>query len=100
MVIGSPSSMANAPGASIEVYLNPADLQRIQEIDHARVGSWSLQADARLEPGECRVRSGTHEADAGCHQRLGACMEQISEQLLQQREGDQPVPAESLEDAA
>lgn len=73
--------------SAIEVYLNEADLQRILEIDHARAEQWTLLPDARLEPGECRVKSGTHEADAGCRQRLAACIEQIREQLLPS-EGD------------
>ncbi|HSI56507.1 MAG TPA: flagellar assembly protein FliH [Ideonella sp.] len=65
----------------VEVYLNPEDLQRIQELAPERASRWSLLADAALEPGECRVKAGTREADAGCRQRLAACMEQIGSQL-------------------
>lgn len=78
------ATMPPAPEGSIEVYLNEADLQRILEIDHSRAASWRLRPDARLGPGECRVRAGGHEADAGCRQRLDGCMEQISAQLLPQ----------------
>jgi flagellar assembly protein FliH len=78
-----------------EVYLNEGDLQRILEIDHSRAARWKLLPDPHLEPGECRVKSGDREADAGCHQRLTACMEQISTQLLPQAdersEGHEPV---------
>jgi flagellar assembly protein FliH len=76
------ATMPASPDASIEVYLNEGDLQRILEVDHSRAARWNLLADARLESGECRVKSGNHEADAGCRQRLAACMDQISEQLL------------------
>lgn len=76
------ATMPRTADAAIEVYLNEGDLQRIREIDHSRAANWNLLADPRLEPGECRVRSGNHEADAGCRQRLAACMEQVSGQLL------------------
>lgn len=66
----------------VEVYLNPEELERICELDPERAKRWSLVADPRLEPGECRVRAGGHEADAGCRQRLAACIEQVSTQLL------------------
>ena len=68
----------------VQVFLNPADLQRIQELDASRIPAWNLIADARLEAGECRLRVGDEEVDAGCRQRLTACMEQVREQLLPQ----------------
>lgn len=67
----------------IQVYLNPEELQRIRELDPGRAAQWSLLADPGLEPGECRVRAGDNEADAGCRQRLAACVERISEQLTE-----------------
>lgn len=67
----------------IEVYLNPDDLQRILELDPARAERWSLLPDSRLQAGECHVRAGDHEADAGCQQRLSACMQQVTSQLLE-----------------
>ncbi|MGC4075952.1 MAG: hypothetical protein QM702_02735 [Rubrivivax sp.] len=36
-----------------------------------------------MAPGECRVRSGRREADAGCRQRLDAVMEQVGAQLIE-----------------
>lgn len=78
------ATMPHAPENEIEVYLNEGDLQRIREIDRSHAERWKLLPDPRLEPGECRVKSGNHEADAGCRQRLAACMEQISTQLLPQ----------------
>ncbi|GGC74478.1 flagellar assembly protein FliH [Undibacterium terreum] len=65
----------------IEVFLNPEELQRIKELDPKRASRWTLIPDSRLDMGECRVKAGDHEADAGCQQRLTACMEQVSEQL-------------------
>ncbi len=35
-----------------------------------------------LDPGECRVIAGGREADAGCRQRLAACMDQVRGQLM------------------
>jgi flagellar assembly protein FliH len=65
----------------VEVFLNPEELKRITELDPKRAKKWTLLADPALEPGECRVKAGDHEADAGCQGRLAAVMEQVGEQL-------------------
>ena len=65
----------------IDVYLNPEELKRVSELDPKRAKRWNLIADARLEPGECRIRAGDNEVDAGCTQRLSAVMEQVDRQL-------------------
>lgn len=66
----------------VQVFLNPADLQRIEELDAGRVPAWRLHADSALEAGECRLSVGDAEVDAGCKHRLQACMEQVREQLV------------------
>lgn len=66
----------------VEVYLNPEELQRILELAPQRAARWTMLADPLLALGECRVRAGHHEADAGCRQRLAACIEQVGAQLL------------------
>lgn len=66
----------------VEVYLNPEELQCIRQLDPERAARWTLIADSRLEPGECRVKADGREADAGCRQRLAACMDQVRAQLL------------------
>lgn len=68
----------------VQVYLNPADLLRIQELDASRIPAWHLWADHSLDAGECRLRVGEEEVDAGCKQRLAACMDQVTEQLMPQ----------------
>ena len=65
----------------VEVLLNPEELRRIQELDPKRAKKWNLLPDPSLEAGECRVKAGDHEVDAGCQGRLAACMEQVSEAL-------------------
>lgn len=55
----------------IDVFLNPEELKRISELDPKRAKRWNLIADARLDAGECRIKAGDNEVDAGCHQRLG-----------------------------
>jgi flagellar assembly protein FliH len=65
----------------VEVFLNPEELRRISELDPKRAKKWTLLADPGLEPGECRVKAGDHEVDAGCQGRLAAVMEQVGEQL-------------------
>lgn len=77
-------TLATMPPAQegVEVFLNPEELQLIRQLDPDRAARWKLFADGRLEPGECRVKADGHEADAGCRQRLAACMEQIGAQLL------------------
>jgi flagellar assembly protein FliH len=74
----------------VEVMLNPEEMKRIQELDPKRAKKWNLLADPRLEPGECRVKAGDHEVDAGCQGRLAACMEQVREGLAA---GDQEEAA-------
>ncbi|WP_312516733.1 flagellar assembly protein FliH [Massilia sp.] len=66
----------------VEVFLNPEELRRVLELDPKRAKKWTLLPDPALEPGECRVRAGDHEVDAGCQGRLAAVMEQVEEQLL------------------
>jgi flagellar assembly protein FliH len=70
----------------VQVYLNPVDLQRIQELDSTRVPDWKLQADSTLDAGECRLRVGEAEVDAGCKQRLGPawnrCVSSCSQRSL------------------
>lgn len=70
-----------ASDAPPEVFLNPDDLERLRDFAGERVQAWKLRADPRLAGGECRVVAGGLEADAGCGQRLAACMEQVREQL-------------------
>ncbi len=70
----------------VEVLLNPEELKRIQELDPKRAKKWNLLADPSLEPGECRVKAGDHEVDAGCQGRLAACMEQVREGLAADQE--------------
>lgn len=97
------ATMPRTRKKDIEVYLNEGDLQRILEIDDKRAAKWKLIGDPRLEPGECRVKAGKHEADAGCRQRLAACMEQIREQLVpgEGEQGARPAPEpEKMESAA
>lgn len=65
----------------VEVYLNPEELKRITELDPKRAKKWNLLADPAMQAGECRVRAGDHEVDAGCHGRLIAVMEQVTTQL-------------------
>lgn len=66
---------------SAEVRLNPDDYARISAAAPQRVQGWHLVPDERLAPGECRVKAGDVEMDAGCGQRLAACIERVSAQL-------------------
>jgi flagellar assembly protein FliH len=70
---------------AIEIYLPRETCERIAALSDERAKSWNLIADARLALGECRIKAGGREIDAGCKQRLDTCMEQVREQLL-------PVP--------
>lgn len=65
----------------VEVCLNPEEMRRITELDPVRAAKWKLLADPGLEAGECRVRAGDFEVDAGCQGRLAACMDQVRAQL-------------------
>ena len=81
----------------VTIYLNPEECQRIRELAPERSAQWTLVPDPRLEAGECRVKVGDHEADAGCRQRLSACMDQVRAQLLDSDDDD--VVAEALIDS-
>ena len=78
----------------IDVFLNPEELKRITELDPKRSKKWNLIADARLEGGECRIKAGDNEVDAGCHQRLAAVMEQVDNQLQAADGGDDDTEIE------
>jgi len=87
------ATMPHAPNSEIVVFLNEGDLVRLREMETVRAIQWNLRADPQLEPGECRVKAGSREADAGCGQRLAACMEQISAQLLPPDDDSSKQPA-------
>jgi flagellar assembly protein FliH len=71
-----------ASNDAVEVAFNPLDMERVIDLDPQRAQQWNLVADPRLEAGECRVKRGGQEADAGCRQRLQACIDQIEAQVL------------------
>lgn len=73
---------------TVEVFLNPEELRRVLELDPKRAKKWTLLPDPALEPGECRVRSGDNEVDAGCQGRLTAVMDQVRDQLLDEEDGE------------
>ncbi|MFH5254415.1 FliH/SctL family protein [Burkholderia semiarida] len=66
---------------TVEVRINEDDYRRIEAVAPERLRSWSVVPDARLEPGECRVKAGEREFDAGCGQRLAGCFERIAAHL-------------------
>ncbi|MCH8179150.1 MAG: flagellar assembly protein H [Proteobacteria bacterium] len=72
----------------IEIFMHPEERQRILELAPERTAGWTLLADPGLQLGECRVKVGDREADAGCQQRLHAVMEQVHHQLLEQPDMD------------
>src|SRR5690606_24161168 len=57
------STMPRVAASEISVYLNPEDCERIIELEPKQAERWNLWADDKLEPGECRVKAGTREAD-------------------------------------
>ncbi|HVR48822.1 MAG TPA: flagellar assembly protein FliH [Pseudorhodoferax sp.] len=81
MVDETLATLPRVRSREVEVFLHPEDLQRITDLDPERAKKWKLLPDTRLEPGECHVRAGRHEADAGCRQRQAAVMEQVRAQL-------------------
>jgi len=78
-------TLASMPIArdGVEVFLNPEDLRRITELAPERAQAWTLLPDPALESGECRLHAGGREADAGCRQRLVACMDQVKAQMIE-----------------
>ena len=75
------AAMPSVPRDQVSIHLHPEDLRRLQELAPERARDWALHADPQLASGECRVLAGTREADAGCAQRLEACMDQVKAQL-------------------
>lgn len=76
----------------VEVRLNPEEYRRIGAAAPEQVQRWQLVPDERLPPGECRIRAGARELDAGCGQRLAACLEQLRTLVSQAGEAS-PAPA-------
>ncbi|SDV46935.1 flagellar assembly protein FliH [Chitinasiproducens palmae] len=60
-----------------EIHLPPEECARLAELGQVRADGWRLIADRALQAGECRVRAGGQEVDAGCTHRLQACLEQL-----------------------
>ena len=81
-------SVMPASRDAVEVFLNPEELRRVLELDPKRAKKWTLLPDPALEPGECRVRSGDNEVDAGCQGRLSAVMDQVRDQLLDEEDAE------------
>ncbi|MDC7706137.1 flagellar assembly protein FliH [Vogesella indigofera] len=75
----------------VEILLNSEEYQRIRELAPERASRWALRPDSTLAQGECRIRSADSDIDAGCEQRLGACVERLREQLS--ADSALPLPA-------
>ena len=97
MVDETLATLPRVRAREVEVFLHPEDLQRITDLDPERAKKWKLLPDTRLEPGECHVRAGRHEADAGCRQRQAAVMDQVRAQLKGKDKG-RPEAARALDD--
>jgi|SRR5690606_5582530 len=84
-------ALAGLPVAveAVEVRLNPDEYRRISEAAPELAQRWQLVPDERLPGGECRIRAGARELDAGCGQRLAACLEQLRALVSQAHE---PAP--------
>ncbi|WP_145547843.1 flagellar assembly protein FliH [Yersinia intermedia] len=66
----------------LKVYLNPAELGRINDVAPEKVKQWGLVADAQMASGECRVVTDTTEIDVGCQHRLDQCVDALKSSLL------------------
>jgi flagellar assembly protein FliH len=66
----------------LKVYLNPAELGRINDVVPEKVKQWGLIADAAMTSGECRVVTDTTEIDVGCEHRLAQCVDALKSSLL------------------
>lgn len=89
-------TLAGMPGVErggVTAFLNPDDLKRLKDLAPDRLKQWVLHPDVQLAAGECRVIAGGQEADAGCTQRLEACMEQVRAQVFEESEGKPTVVA-------
>lgn len=75
----------------VRIQLNPEECARIRELAPERASRWALRPDSTLAQGECRIRSADSDIDAGCEQRLGACVERLREQLS--ADSALPLPA-------
>ncbi|GAB7539394.1 FliH/SctL family protein [Burkholderia sp. 3C] len=66
---------------AVAVRLNPDEYRRIVAVLPEHAARWTLTPDPSLDGGECRVSAGGQELDAGCAQRLAACIERIGAHL-------------------
>lgn len=88
MLVFVEEALATLPAVAdeVEVRLNPAEYQRIVALAPKQAKRWRLTPDERLEQGECRIRAGARELDAGCGQRLSSCIEQLRGQIFFSKE--------------
>lgn len=65
----------------ITIHINPEDYERIYALLPERAARWHLVAEAALPVGECHIHTQESDVDAGCEQRLDACLDKLRIQL-------------------
>ncbi|WP_413112624.1 flagellar assembly protein FliH [Thaumasiovibrio sp. DFM-14] len=77
-------TLTTMPGEpdGLKVAMAPDEYQHIKQIAPEKIQEWNIVCDDSLRQGDCKVVTKNAEADAGCHQRLEVCMENVRTNLL------------------
>lgn len=68
----------------IKVMMAREEFKQIEQVAADKVEQWNIVCDPSLRQGDCRIITKTAEADAGCDQRLEACMQSVQNHLLEE----------------
>ncbi|MGR5065554.1 flagellar assembly protein FliH [Photobacterium sp. DNB22_13_2] len=80
-------TLENLPGepVGLKVKMASEEFTHLEKVASDKIDEWNIVCDDTLRQGECRVVTKNAEADAGCEQRLDACMSAVKGHLLDEQ---------------
>ncbi len=92
-------TLTTIPGEpeGLRIAMAPDEYHRIVELAPEKVEEWNIICDDSLRQGDCKVITKSAEADAGCQQRLDACMDNVRANLLDDELFDDLAMDEGIE---
>ncbi|MCQ1057418.1 flagellar assembly protein H [Photobacterium sp. ZSDE20] len=80
-------TLESLPGepVGLKVKMASEEFTHLENVASDKIDEWNIVCDDTLRQGECRVVTKNAEADAGCEQRLDACMSAVKGHLLDEQ---------------
>lgn len=80
-------TLESLPGepVGLKVKMAREEFNHLEKVASDKIDEWNIVCDDTLRQGECRVVTNHAEADAGCEQRLDACMSAVEGHLLDEQ---------------